>query len=143
MPPVSQGSETRAAFILPIITPRSEEDHILFDAMKHYLIDMPLEQILHQVKSIVDISMMLYASPVLVFALYRLIMFKGFEIEDRFAGQPVKTILTDVVYSEEYFEYMAFNMGSNDSNKETNEHVQRPTLPMAIGSIENIPRTKV
>lgn len=68
-----------------------------------------------------------------------MLVFKGFEIEDQFACEPVTTIWTDIIYNEEYVEYMASNLGSNASNKETTEHMQRPTLPTAILTIENIP----
>lgn len=53
------------AFIIPNIAPRSEADNVLLDATQHYLVEMSLEELLMETKSIIDIGTLLKASPVL------------------------------------------------------------------------------
>lgn len=86
-----------------------------------------------EVKSIVAIETLLNASPVFMFALYKLLQSKGMRFNKRYAGMKAKNISVDKIYSTEYISNSAANISPNASGPFRAESRQSSEVP-ALGS---------
>lgn len=84
---------------IPKITLRYSEDHILLDALNYYLIDVPLDEMINEIKTIIDIETVLNVLMVFITTFYPLFQYQALNFKDRFTRHTSKYIPHDMINS--------------------------------------------